>query len=204
MEKIKLADLPYPYDALSPTISAETLHYHHDNHHRGYVDKLNELLPGTNVENASLEEIVLKTSGNLFNQAGQHWNHIFYWNSMTPNQEAHLPHGKLATAIKAKFQTLDLFKKEFEKQALSLFGSGWMWLVVNSHKELQIMGTKDGDTPTCHHVVPLLGVDVWEHAYYLDYRNQRASYLSHFWDVANWEYAEKNLESFSRFHLFGN
>ena len=194
MEKIKLLELPYSYDSLAPTISAEALHYHHDKHHRAYVDKLNELLPGSGLENLSLEELVNKSSGPLFNQAGQHWNHLFYWNSMTPKKEAHLPKGKLALAIKKTFGSFDQFKTEFEKQALGLFGSGWMYLVVNTNGDLRIMGTKDGDTPICHHVVPLLGVDLWEHAYYIDYKNSRANYLSNFWQIANWEFAELNAE----------
>lgn len=188
----KLPDLPYPKEALQPHISAETLEFHHGKHHRAYVTKLNELIKGTNFENMPLEDIVKNSEGAVFNNAGQHWNHSFFWNCMTPKSVG-LPGGKVSELINKKWGNFDKFKEEFAKNAVSNFGSGWTWLVKNSSGDLDIMNTSNADTPLKHNIKPLLTLDVWEHAYYIDYRNSRPDFIKAFWNVCNWDFVNSQL-----------
>lgn len=187
-----LPPLPYALDALAPTISKETLEFHYGKHHQTYVTNLNNLIPGTEFETASLEEIVKKSSGGIFNNAAQVWNHTFYWNSMAPNAGGE-PTGKLADAINAKWGSVAAFKEAFNKSAAGNFGSGWTWLVKKADGSLDIVNTSNAATPLTTSDVPLLTCDVWEHAYYIDYRNARPKYLESFWSLVNWSYAAKNL-----------
>ena len=187
-----LPPLPYALDALAPTISKETLEFHYGKHHQTYVTNLNNLIPGTEFETASLEEIVKKSSGGIFNNAAQVWNHTFYWNSMAPNAGGE-PTGKLADAINAKWGSVAAFKEAFNKSAAGNFGSGWTWLVKKSDGSLDIVNTSNAATPLTTSDVPLLTCDVWEHAYYIDYRNARPKYLESFWTLVNWSFAAKNL-----------
>ncbi|MDR3606811.1 MAG: superoxide dismutase [Oligoflexia bacterium] len=192
MARFELAPLPYDYNALAPIVSAETLQYHHDKHHQAYVDKLNELLPGSGFEDAPLEDIIKKATGALFNQAGQHWNHDFYWKSMKPHAK-HAPEGTLKSAIEKKWKTIEEFKAAFEKAAVGTFGSGWCWLVKDGQGDLQIVSTSNAENPMRQNLKPLFTCDVWEHAYYIDYRNARAKYVQKFWDVLNWEFVAANF-----------
>lgn len=192
MSKFELAPLPYAYDALAPIISAETLQFHHDKHHKAYVDKLNELLPGSGLEGETLEGLVKKATGPLFNQAGQHWNHDFYWKSMTPTSKSKPPTGALLKAIEGAFGTFNDFKAAFEKSAVGVFGSGWAWLCTDAQGTVKFVGTSNAENPIRQNLQPLFVTDVWEHAYYIDYRNARAKYLTQFWSVLNWEFAEAN------------
>jgi Fe-Mn family superoxide dismutase len=187
-----LPPLPYALDALAPTISKETLEFHYGKHHQTYVTNLNNLIPGTEFETASLEEIVKKSSGGIFNNAAQVWNHTFYWNSMAPNAGGE-PTGKLADAINAKWGSVAAFKEAFNKSAAGNFGSGWTWLVKKADGSLDIVNTSNAATPLTTADVPLLTCDVWEHAYYIDYRNARPKYLESFWTLVNWSFAAKNL-----------
>ena len=191
MSHFELTPLPYAYTALEPFISAETLQFHHDKHHQTYVTKLNELLADSPLANASLVKIVLQSSGPVFNSAGQHWNHDFYWKSMAPARKRSAS-GPLLEALQRTFGSLDTFQAVFEKQATGLFGSGWTWLVLDQKGELQIVQTKDADNPLRQDLIPLFTCDVWEHAYYIDYRNARPQYLSNFWHVLNWAFVEAN------------
>ncbi|KAA0911449.1 superoxide dismutase [Fe] [Pusillimonas sp. ANT_WB101] len=186
-----LPPLPYALDALAPTISKETLEYHYGKHHQSYVTNLNNLVAGTEFESASLEEIVKKSSGGVFNNAAQVWNHTFYWNSMSP--KAGEPSGKLLEAINAKWGSVDAFKEAFNKSAAGNFGSGWTWLVKKTDGSLDIVNTSNAATPLTTDDVALLTCDVWEHAYYIDYRNARPKYLESFWKLANWDFAASNL-----------
>ncbi len=188
----KLPELPYPMDALQPTISKETLEFHYGKHHQAYVTNLNNLIKGTEFENASLEDIVKKSSGGIFNNAAQVWNHTFYWHSMAPKAGGE-PGGKLAQAINQKWGGFAQFKEAFNKSAAGNFGSGWTWLVKKSDGSLDIVNTSNAATPVTSGDTPLLTVDVWEHAYYIDYRNKRPDYLGAWWNVANWSFAEKNF-----------
>ena len=187
-----LPPLPYPMDALAPHISKETLEFHYGKHHQTYVTNLNNLIKGTEFENSSLEEIVKKSSGGVFNNAAQIWTHTFYWNSLTPKSAAE-PTGKLAAAINAKFGSTAAFKEAFNKSAAGNFGSGWTWLVKKADGSVDIVNTSNAATPLTTADVPLLTCDVWEHAYYIDYRNARPKYLENFWALVNWEFAAKNL-----------
>ena len=177
-----LPALPYAMDALAPTISAETLEFHYGKHHKAYVDNLNNLIKGTEFENASLEEIVKKSSGGIFNNAAQVWNHTFYWNSMKPNGGG-APTGALADAINAKWGSFDAFKEAFSKCAVTTFGSGWAWLVKTPSGELDLVSTSNAATPLTTDNKALLTCDVWEHAYYIDYRNARPKYVESFWNL---------------------
>jgi len=188
----KLPELPYPKDALQPHISAETFEYHHGKHHNAYVTKLNELIKGTKFESMSLEEIIKNSEGALFNNAAQTWNHTFFWNCMAPKAGG-VPGGKVADLINKKWGSFDKFKEEFAKSAVGNFGSGWTWLVQNSQGEVEIMNTSNADTPMAHNMKALMTVDVWEHAYYIDYRNARANFVAAFWNLANWDFVNKNL-----------
>ncbi|MEB2399264.1 MAG: superoxide dismutase [Fe] [Alcaligenaceae bacterium] len=187
-----LPPLPYALDALAPTISKETLEYHYGKHHQAYVTNLNNLIAGTEFENAGLEEIVKKSSGGVFNNAAQVWNHTFYWNSMSPNGGGE-PAGALLEGIKAKWGSVEGFKDAFNKSAAGNFGSGWTWLVKKPDGSLDIVNTSNAATPLTTSDIPLLTCDVWEHAYYIDYRNARPKYLESFWNLVNWQFAASNL-----------
>ena len=188
----ELPALPFAKDALAPYISVETLEFHHGKHHQTYVTNLNNLVGGTEFEGASLEEIILKSSGGIFNNAAQIWNHTFYWNSLTPNG-AGKPTGALADAIDATFGSFDKFKEEFTKCAVTTFGSGWAWLVKNADGSLALVSTSNAGCPLTAGQTPLLTCDVWEHAYYIDFRNSRPNYLEAFWVLANWDFASANF-----------
>jgi Fe-Mn family superoxide dismutase len=179
-------------DALAPHISKETLEFHYGKHHQTYVTNLNNLIPGTEFESASLEDIVKKSSGGVFNNAAQVWNHTFYWNSLSPKGGGE-PSGKLADAINKKWGSVAAFKEAFNKSAAGNFGSGWTWLVKKADGSLDIVNTSNAATPLTTADVPLLTCDVWEHAYYIDYRNARPKYLETFWNLVNWDFAAKNL-----------
>jgi len=188
----KLPDLPYAKNALEPHISAETLEYHHGKHHQTYVTNLNNLIKGTEFENLSLEEIVLKSTGGMFNNAAQVWNHTFYWNCMKPNGGGE-PTGALADAINKKFGSFAAFKDEFSKLSVGTFGSGWGWLVKNPDGSVELMSTSNAGTPMTSGKKALLTCDVWEHAYYIDYRNLRAKYVESFWNLVNWDFVARNF-----------
>ena len=188
----QLPALPYAMDALSPHISKETLEFHYGKHHQTYVTNLNNLIKGSEFENASLEEIVKKSSGGVFNNAAQIWNHTFYWNSLSPNGGGQ-PSGALASAITAKWGSFDAFKEAFTKSAVGNFGSSWTWLVKKSDGSLDIVNTSNAATPLTTGDKPLLTCDLWEHAYYIDYRNRRPDYMGAFWSLVNWDFAAKNF-----------
>jgi Fe-Mn family superoxide dismutase len=188
----ELPKLPYALDALQPYISKETLEYHYGKHHKAYVDNLNKLIPGTEFENMSLEETIMKSSGGIFNNAAQVWNHTFYWHCMTPNGGGE-PTGELAEAIKKAFGSFEDFKKTFSETAIKTFGSGWGWLVKNKEGALEIISTSNAGTPMTEHKKALLTCDVWEHAYYIDYRNLRPSYVDNFWKIVNWAFVAKQF-----------
>ena len=187
----ELPALPYANDALAPHISAETIEYHYGKHHQTYVTNLNNLIPGTEFEGLSLEEIVKKSTGGIFNNAAQVWNHTFYWHSLSPNGGGE-PTGALAEAIDKTFGSFEKFKEELTKTAVTTFGSGWAWLVKNADGSLALVSTSNAATPLTTGQTPLLTVDVWEHAYYIDYRNLRPKYLEAFWALVNWEFANAN------------
>ena len=187
-----LPDLPFAKDALEPHISAETLDYHHGKHHAAYVTNLNNLIPGTEFEDASLEDIVLKSSGGIFNNAAQVWNHTFFWNCLSPNGGG-APEGDLAAAIDRDFGSFDEFKDAFSKNAVGTFGSGWGWLVKDADGKLSLASTSNAGTPMTEGLVPLLTCDVWEHAYYIDYRNARPKFVEAFWNLVNWDFVAQNL-----------
>ena len=189
---IELPALPYARDALAPRISEETIDYHYGKHHQAYVTNLNKMIEGTAHADQSLEEIIRSSEGGVFNNAAQIWNHTFYWNSLTPNSSA--PTGDLVAAIDAAFGSFEEFQAKFTASAAGNFGSGWTWLVKNSSGALEIVNTGNAGTPiTEAGITPLLTVDVWEHAYYVDYRNARPEYLKNFWELANWEFAAANF-----------
>ncbi|MCB9869972.1 MAG: superoxide dismutase [Planctomycetes bacterium] len=188
----ELPKLPYAMDALQPHISAETLQFHHGKHHAAYVTKLNAALPGSGFENASLEEIIKKASGGLFNNAAQTWNHTFYWNCLKPNGGGE-PSGTLKAAIDSAFGSFASFQEKFTAEAANHFGSGWAWLVKNPAGKLEICSTHDAGNPMTSGHTPLLTCDVWEHAYYVDYRNARPDYIGAFWKLVNWEFVASNL-----------
>ena len=188
----ELPELPYAKDALQPHISAETLDFHHGKHHATYVTKLNGLIPGTEFEGKSLEEIIKSSSGGVFNNAAQIWNHTFYWNSLSPNGGG-APTGALADAITAKWGSFEAFQAEFNDRAVNNFGSSWTWLVKNSDGSLDIVNTSNAATPITGDQTPIITVDLWEHAYYIDFRNVRPKYLEAFWALANWEFAAANF-----------
>ena len=189
----ELPELPYDLDALAPHISEETLQFHHGKHHQAYVNKLNDLVPGSEFEGLSLEEIIMKAEpGVLYNQAAQVWNHTFYWHSMSPNGGGQ-PTGALADAIKNNFGSFDTFKEKFTAAALGQFGSGWAWLVKNSDGSLGVEKTSNANNPMNNGQTPILTCDVWEHAYYIDTRNDRGKYVGNFWELVNWSFAEENF-----------
>ena len=188
-----LPPLPYAIDALAPDYSKETLEYHHGKHHKAYVDKLNELQKGTEFEAMELEEVVKKSSGGIYNQAAQIWNHTFFWNCMKPSGGGE-PTGALAEAIAKKWGSYADFKKAFVASAVGNFGSGWTWLVKKADGSVDIVNTSNAGNPMTAGDKPLLTVDVWEHAYYIDYRNARPKFVEAFFDkLANWDFAAKNF-----------
>jgi Fe-Mn family superoxide dismutase len=189
----ELPALPYAKDALEPHISAETLEYHHDKHHAAYVNNLNNLVPGTEFENMSLEDIVKKApAGGIFNNAAQVWNHTFYFNGLSPEGGGE-PTGDLGKAIAGAFGSFAEFKEQFSKSAATNFGSGWTWLVKKSSGKLEIVNTDDADSALRNGDTPVLTIDVWEHAYYIDKRNARPAYIESWWSVVNWDFAAKNF-----------
>lgn len=188
----QLPPLPYDKNALEPHISRETLEYHYDRHHRAYVDKLNGLIEGGEFAEGSLEEVVLHSSGEIFNNAAQAWNHDFFWHCLSPSRGGGTPTGELGRAIEAAFNSVALFQERFSHAAEKLFGSGWIWLVRDPGGGLVIVGTHNAGTPIRSGQTALLACDVWEHAYYIDYRHSRADYLKAFWNVVNWDFAARN------------
>ena len=194
-----LPELPYAYDALAPYMSAETLEFHHDKHHKAYVDKGNELIAGTGQENASLEDAMVwafKNKPGLFNQLGQHYNHIHFWQWMAPNGGGAKIPGALEKKINEDLGGFEGFKKQFVEAGTTQFGSGWAWLAMDNNGKLEIMKTPNGENPIVHGKTTLLGVDVWEHSYYIDYRNARPKYLEAFVDsLINWEHVAKLFDN---------
>lgn len=186
-----LPELPYAKDALAPHMSSETFDYHYAKHHKAYVDNANKLVAGTEFENMAMEDVIKKSSGKIFNNVAQIWNHTFFWHCLTPTQTA--PGKKLSDALVKAFGGVDDFKKAFTEAAINTFGSGWAWLVQNADGSLAIVSTQGAGNPMTNGQKPLLTCDVWEHAYYIDYRNARPSYIEHFWALCNWDFAEKNL-----------
>lgn len=188
-----LPALPYAMDALVPHLSKETLEFHYSKHHQAYVTNLNNLIKGTEYENLSLEAIIKQApAGGIFNNAAQVWNHTFYWNGLTPSSSK-APSGALADAINAKFGSFDKFKEEFAKTCVGTFGSGWGWLVKNADGSLELASTSNAGTPMKDGKIALLTCDVWEHAYYIDYRNLRPKYVESFWNLVNWDVVAQNF-----------
>ena len=193
----QLPELPYAKDALAPVISSETIEYHHGKHHKAYVDNLNKLIPGTKYENLSLEETVKQSNGQLsekpvFNNSAQVWNHTFYWNCLAPKAGGD-PTGAIATAIDRSFGSFADFKDKFSKAAAAQFGSGWAWLVKTADGGLAIETTPNAETPMAVGKSCILTLDVWEHAYYIDYRNARPKYVEEFWKLVNWDFVNKSF-----------
>jgi superoxide dismutase, Fe-Mn family len=188
----KLPPLPYAMDALQPHISKETLEFHYGKHHQAYVTNLNNLIKGTEFENASLEDITRKASGGMFNNAAQVWNHSFYWNCLSPKGGG-APAGALAAAIDKKWGSFAAFKEAFSKSAVGNFGSGWTWLVRKADGSVDIVNTSNAATPLTGADKALMTCDVWEHAYYIDYRNARPKYVESFWNLVNWDFVAKNF-----------
>lgn len=188
-----LPDLPYAHNALEPYISAETLEFHHDKHHQAYVTNLNNMIEGTEFADKSLEDIVTSApAGGVFNNAAQVWNHTFYFNCMGPNAGG-APTGKVADAIDAAFGSFDEFKEKFSASAVGNFGSGWTWLVQNSDGSVEIVNTTAAGCPLTDGKTPVLTIDVWEHAYYVDKRNARPAYVADFWNLVNWDFVNSNM-----------
>jgi Fe-Mn family superoxide dismutase len=188
----ELPALPYAMDALAPHISRETLEYHYGKHHRAYVNKLNELVAGTGFEGMPLPALVRTATGALFNNAAQVWNHNFYWRCLSPGSSGS-PTGELGRAIDASFGSFDSFAGQFKSTAAAKFGSGWTWLIRAADGRLAIRNSDDAENPLCWNETPLLTCDVWEHAYYVDYRNERAKYIEAFWRLADWDFAARNF-----------
>jgi len=189
-----LPELPYARDALEPHMSKETLDFHYGKHHKTYVDKANGMIDDTEFANASLEEIIKNAGpGGLFNNCAQIWNHTFFWNGLTPGGSS--PSTELAGAIDKAFGSMDAFKEKFNTSAAGNFGSGWTWLVKTADGSLDVVNTGNAANPLTDGQTPLLTADVWEHAYYIDYRNSRPKYLENFWQIVNWDFVEKNLNA---------
>ncbi|MBQ3186644.1 MAG: superoxide dismutase [Alistipes sp.] len=186
--------LPYAYDALSPVISEETLRYHHDKHYAGYVNKLNELIAGTPFEGESLEDIIMTSDRAIFNNAAQVWNHEFYFEQLSP-EPALRPSESLLEAINRQFGSVEAVREAMNQAAVNLFGSGWVWLVVDDEGELSILSTRNAGLPMRHGLTPLLALDVWEHAYYIDYRNRRGDAMHETWRVIDWRKADERYEN---------
>lgn len=191
---VTLPELPYPKNGLTPHISEETLNYHYGKHHQAYVNKLNILIENNEFAKASLQEMIKKAKGAVFNNAAQVWNHTFYWNSLSPKGGGHPPQ-ETADALEKAFGSVEKFKEQFTACALQQFGSGWAWLIKTPEGSLKVQSTGNADNPIQTGNKPLLTCDVWEHAYYIDYRNARPSYLNAFWNIVNWDFVTKNLHS---------
>lgn len=190
---VELPNLPYAMDALAPHISPSTLEYHYGKHHRAYVTNLNKLIADSSFDDESLDDIVYNTQDYaIFNNAAQVWNHTFYWNCLSPTGGGE-PKAKLLSALEKDFGSVESFKEQFTQKALTLFGSGWAWLVKDKQGNLRITQEGNAGTPITKDLTPLLTCDVWEHAYYLDYKNARPKYLDAFWELVNWNYAEEQL-----------
>ena len=189
---IELPALPYAKDALQPHISAETLDYHYGKHHQAYVTNLNKMIDGTEHADAALEDIIRSSSGGMFNNAAQVWNHTFYWNCLSPNGGG-APGGAIGEAINGAFGSFENFKDQFSNTAITTFGSGWAWLVQKSDGSLDLVSTANAGTPMTSGDKALLTCDVWEHAYYIDYRNARPKYVDAFWNLVNWDFVASNL-----------
>ena len=201
MSKFTLPELPYSYDALDPYMSAETLEFHHDKHHQAYVDKGNKMIEGSGLENATLEEAMISSfkdpkQGGLFNQLGQHYNHIHFWQWMKPNGGGQKMLGSLESKIAEDIGSYDDFRKSFIEQGTGQFGSGWVWLAQDSASgKLEVLNSPNGENPLVYGKTPILGCDVWEHSYYIDYRNAREKYLNAFLDnLVNWDYVGELFE----------
>jgi Fe-Mn family superoxide dismutase len=190
---LTLPPLPYPEDALAPHMSAETLSFHHGKHHKKYVETANKLIAGTEFEKMPIEDIIRRASGKIFNNVAQAWNHAFFWQCLTPDKGT-APADALGRALTQSFGSVDEFKSTFTKTAVETFGSGWAWLVRDKDGSLKIVSTSNADTPVRSGQTPLLTCDVWEHAYYIDYRNERPKFLEHFWQIANWDFVAKNMD----------
>lgn len=188
----QLPELPYAKDALAPHISAETIEYHYGKHHQAYINNLNQLLTDHPMANDTLENIIMQSEGGLFNNAAQVWNHTFYWHCLSP-QGGSNPHGKIAELITQHFGSFENFKEQFTQTAITTFGSGWAWLVQEKNGSLKIVSTSNAGTPMTAHQTALLTCDVWEHAYYIDYRNARAQYIEHFWNLVNWDFVAQQF-----------
>jgi Fe-Mn family superoxide dismutase len=189
----ELPPLPYEKNALEPHISAETLEYHHGKHHKAYVDNLNKMIEGTEFAGMDLVEIIRKSQGGIFNNAAQVWNHTFFWNCMSPNGGGE-PTGKLLEGINKAFGDFAKFKEQFSETAIKTFGSGWAWLVQRPDGSLALVSTSNANNPLTGDDTPLLTCDVWEHAYYIDYRNARPKFVEAFWNVVNWEFVASNMK----------
>ncbi|HTO48312.1 MAG TPA: superoxide dismutase [Burkholderiales bacterium] len=187
-----LPELPYALDALEPYLSQETLEYHWGKHHRGYVSRLNDLVQGSELEGLPLEEVIKRSKGATFNNAAQAWNHAFYWKCLAPSAR-NRPHGRSAAAIDERFGSFDAMRSLFTRTAVGKFGSGWVWLARNAEGALLVEATDDAGTPLVQGHTPLLVCDVWEHAYYIDYRNDRTGYVDAFWRIVDWECVERNF-----------
>lgn len=187
---IELPDLPYQYNGLEPYISEKTLKIHHNKHHKGYVDKTNTLIKGTRYEDMSHEQIVTNSSGAIYNNASQAWNHTFYWKSMTDTKNELDPNSDLGIVFDKTFKSMEDFKKQMKDMATAVFGSGWTWFVINSTGSLDILNLKDGESPLKHNLIPLIACDMWEHAFYIDYQNEKDKYFDNFFKVINWKHAE--------------
>jgi superoxide dismutase, Fe-Mn family len=187
-----LPELPFPKDSLKPIISEETFDYHYGKHHAAYVNNLNGLIPGTEFEELPLDAIIKKSQGGIFNNSAQVWNHTFFWNCLSPNGGGK-PSGELLEAIEKSFGSFDEFKEKFTKAAATLFGAGWTWLTRNPDGKLEILQLSNAGTPLTLDKKPLLTLDVWEHAYYIDYRNARPKFIEKFWDIVNWDFAAKQM-----------
>lgn len=188
-----LPELPYAKNALLPHMSEETLNFHYGKHHNAYVNNLNNLIKDTKFEKMSLEEIILSSEGPVFNNAAQIWNHTFFWNSLSPNGGGEAT-GKVLELIKTEWGSFESFKEAFTKSAIANFGAGWTWLAQDKNGKLQILNTSNAQTPITNGLNPLLTVDIWEHAYYIDYRNERPKFINAFWALVNWDFANKNLK----------
>lgn len=193
MAQFNLPELPYSKDALVPHMSVETLEYHYGKHHKTYVDNLNKMVPGTEHEGKSLEDIIKNSSGGIFNNAAQVWNHTFFWNCLSPKGGGE-PKGEIAEAITKEFGSFQSFKEKFSEASIKQFGSGWGWLAQDASGKLQILSTSNAENPMTKGLKPLLTCDVWEHAYYIDYRNRRPDFLEAFWKLVNWEFVSANLK----------
>ncbi|WP_035092568.1 superoxide dismutase [Aquimarina macrocephali] len=193
----QLPDLPYDKKSLEPIITEETFDYHYGKHHAAYVNNLNTLIKDTPLVDVTVQEIIQYGSQHndtlLFNNAAQHWNHSFFWHCLSPN-EGKKPHGEIKKLIERDFETFEKFKEQFSTSAIKLFGAGWTWLVQNQEGKLEILSLKDAQTPIIENKTPILTLDVWEHAYYIDYRNARPKFVESFWEIVNWSFANQNLK----------